>query len=109
MPFPATIHHLHPNHDPLTRLQASAPPTSPPQSSILRQLIQQMYTQNHNQQPNRNHNQQREPKPPQHHRARADSTPYAPVAEILRHLRRGYGGGMLPQHADEHEDGGDEN
>lgn len=74
----------------------------------IRQLIQKMYTQNHHQQPNRDHNQQREPQPTQHHRARPDSTPYTPVPEILRHLRRRDGRRVLPEHADEHEDGRDE-
>lgn len=67
-----------------------------------------MNTQNHNQQPNRHNNQQREPKPTQNHRAGTDTALDAPVAEILSDLRRGYGGGVLPEDADEDEDGGDE-
>lgn len=67
-----------------------------------------MNTQNHDQQPNRHNNQQRKPKPTQHHRARAHPGPHTPVSEILRNLRRGNTCGMLPEDADEDEDGGDE-
>lgn len=67
-----------------------------------------MNTQNHNQQPNRYHQQQRKPKPSEHHGGRADSTPHAAIAEILRNLRGGDGRRVLPQDADEDEDGGDE-
>lgn len=67
-----------------------------------------MYGQDHDQKSNRNNNQQRKPKPPQHHRTRTDPTPHAPVPEVLRDLCCGDGRGVLPEDADEHEDGGDE-
>lgn len=67
-----------------------------------------MYTQNHNEQPNRHDDQQREPKPTKHHSTGPDAGMHATIAEVLGDLRRGDRGGVLPQHADEDEDGGDE-
>ena len=67
-----------------------------------------MYTQNHDEQANRDDNQQREPEPPEHHSAGPHAGMHAAIAEVLGDLGGGDGGRVLPQHADEHEDGGDE-
>ena len=65
-------------------------------SSIIRQSIQQMNAHNHDQQSNRHNNQECKPKPAQHHRTSTDAALHAPVAEVLRYLRRCDGRRVLP-------------
>jgi hypothetical protein len=77
-------------------------------SSAARQLVQHAHTQQHNQQPNRHDNQQHEPEPAQHHGRGTNAALDAAVPKVLRYRGGGDGSRVLPQHADEHEDGGDE-
>merc|ERR1719282_780169 len=75
---------------------------------VVRQAVEEVYTQDHDEQANRHDDQQREPKPTEHHSTRPDTGMYATVAKVLGDLRCGDGRRVLPEHADEHEDGGDE-
>lgn len=75
---------------------------------VVRQPVEEVYTQDHDKQANSHDDQQREPEPTEHHGARPDARMHAAIAEVFGDLGRGDRGGMLPEHADEDEDGGDE-
>ena len=75
---------------------------------LICQLAQHPYAQYHDQQADGDDDEQREGEPAEHHGAGADAGLDAAVAKVLGDGAGRDGGGVLPQHRDQHEDGGDE-
>lgn len=71
-------------------------------------LVEHAHRQDHNKQAYSDDDEERKTEPAEDHSRCADAGPDGPVSEILRYNGGADRGGVLPEHRDEDEDGGDE-